>query len=138
MSTSVLQTHHQRLHARSLQAGESPRLQEVSLSLLQNMLACTSMKITRALILHSSNLVELSSWRHPAVLTTLGHWGLLCLSCFLVTGKAGTTPSPEPVFHAPFAPVDDVLHGTEEYSIRPFHSVLPFFLHVYPRSSARS
>lgn len=116
MSTSVLQTHHQRLHALSLQAGESPRLQEVSLSLLQNTLACTSMNITRALILHSSNLVELRSWRHPAVLTTLVHWGFLCLSCCLVTGKVGTASSPPPVvFVSPFAQVYDLLCNTEAF-----------------------
>lgn len=82
MSTSVLQMHHHRLHAQSLQAGESPRLQEVSLSLLQNMLARTSVNITRALILHSSNLVEPHSAHHTGVLS------FLCL----VTGKAGMTP----------------------------------------------
>lgn len=121
MSTSVLQTHHHRLHAQSLQAGESPRLQEVSLSLLQNTLACTSMNITRALILHSSNLAE-SHCAH--------HTGALSFLC-LVTGKAGTTPSPEAIFHTCFAQVDDLLRGTEEYRIRPFCSAPSFSPHTY-------
>lgn len=128
MSTSVLQTHHHRLHAQSLQAGESPRLHEVSLSLLQNMLACTSRNITRALILHSSNLVESCCAHHTGAL------GFLCL----VTGKTGTTPSPRAVFHTRFAQVDDLLHDIEQYRTRPFHSVPPFSPHMDPRCFARS
>lgn len=128
MSTSVLQTHHHRLHAQSLQAEESPRLHEVSLSLLQNMLACTPRNITRALILHSSNLVESCCAHHAGAL------GFLCL----VTGKADTTPLPGAIFHTCFAQVDDLLHGTEQYRIRPFHLVPPFSPHMYPRCFAIS